>query len=210
MIHSAITPRRSDRMAATALRLTAVSRRLTAEHGLNGFTIEELCAEVGISRRTFFNYFPSKDEAVIGMDETDEARRLVEHFNARGSRGWPAVLDDLVEFAIEQMDLTGLGVAEHTDFFAAIEREPRLLSRVIGLSREREQALALLVANREGVDDDDPRARAAVAIFSTLFRTAVERILRPGTTEEFGPALRDSLVAVREVAATPPLRKDHP
>ena len=92
MIHSAITPRRSDRMAATALRLTAVSRRLTAERGLNGFTVEELCAEVGISRRTFFNYFPSKDEAVIGMDETDEARRLVEHFNARGSRGWPAVL----------------------------------------------------------------------------------------------------------------------
>ena len=210
MIHSAITPRRSDRMAATALRLTAVSRRLTAERGLNGFTIEELCAEVGISRRTFFNYFPSKEEAVIGMDETDEARRLVEHFNARGSRGWPAVLDDLVEFAIEQMDLTGLGVAEHTDFFAAIEREPRLLSRVIGLGREREQALAVLVANREGVDGDDPRARAAVALFSTLLRTAVERILRPGATEEFGPALLDSLVAVRSVAATPSPRKDHP
>ncbi|TFB85282.1 TetR family transcriptional regulator [Cryobacterium algoricola] len=210
MIDSATTPGRSDRMAATALRLTAVSRRLTAERGLNGFTIEELCAEVGISRRTFFNYFPSKDEAVIGMDETDEARRLAEHFTARGSRGWPAVLDDLVEFAIEQMALTGLGVAEHTDFFAAIEREPRLLSRVIGLGREREQVLALLVAHREGVDDDDPRARAAVALFSTLFRTAVERILRPGATEEFGAALHISLVAVREVAATSNLRKDRP
>ncbi|WBM80991.1 hypothetical protein KIV56_06910 [Cryobacterium breve] len=41
MIDSATTSGRSERMAATALRLTAVSRRLTAERGLNGFTIEE-------------------------------------------------------------------------------------------------------------------------------------------------------------------------
>lgn len=74
-------------MAATASRLTALSRRLTAERGLNGFTIEELCDEVGVSRRTFFNYFPSKEEAVIGVAEEEDRRRFAEEFLARGSRG---------------------------------------------------------------------------------------------------------------------------
>src|SRR3954471_703362 len=42
------------RMADTAERMMAVARRLTAERGLSGFTIDELCADVGVSRRTFF------------------------------------------------------------------------------------------------------------------------------------------------------------
>ncbi len=37
-----------------------------AHYGLNGFTIEQLCEDVGVSRRTFFNYFPSKEDAIIG------------------------------------------------------------------------------------------------------------------------------------------------
>ena len=40
--------------------------RLVEEHGVDAVTIEDICAAAEISRRTFFNYVESKDEAIIG------------------------------------------------------------------------------------------------------------------------------------------------
>ncbi|MDD0857104.1 TetR family transcriptional regulator [Arthrobacter alpinus] len=62
---------RARKREATRSAITARARALTAQDGLNGFTIEQLCEDVGVSRRTFFNYFPSKEDAIIGhlLDE---------------------------------------------------------------------------------------------------------------------------------------------
>jgi AcrR family transcriptional regulator len=219
---SATASLRRDKKAATASQLTAASRRLTAEHGLAGWTIEEVCDDVGVSRRTFFNYFPSKDEAVLGMDEGDDGRRFAERFLARGSRGWPAVLDDVVDLAIEHMRLSGVASvdhgAEHAHLHAALNREPRLLALFMGATREREQQLAGLIAEREGVAPADPHVQALVLLVTTLLRTAGERVLSAAPEGDFATELTTSLAALREVAAPAgrapadpsALRKDHP
>lgn len=181
MVQSATASTRlSDRMAATAARLTTVSRRLTAAQGLNGFTIEEVCDEVGVSRRTFFNYFPSKEDAVLGIDETEEGARLAEEFLQLGSRGWTAVLGDLVDIAAAHAEQIGFGLAEHADFHAALEREPKLLIRFMGLNRERDHMLVGLIAQREGVPADDPHARACVDLFGIAIKTTMTRVLTSG------------------------------
>ncbi len=187
------------RKQATASRLTTLCRQLTAERGLNGFTIEEVCSEVGVSRRTFFNYFPSKEDAVFGIDEADELKRFTDEFLALGSRGWPAVVDDLVGFAVHYADSTGHDLGEHLQFMAILEREPRLLARFIGIGREREAALAELVARREGVDAADARARASVQLVSTVMRSTADRLSDPRVAENFGAALLDTLTALRDV-----------
>jgi AcrR family transcriptional regulator len=192
----------SERKAATASRLTSVSRRWTAERGLSGFTIEQLCDEVGISRRTFFNYFPSKDEAVLGVDESEEVERLAATFLARGSRGWPAVVDDLVDLAGDISEQLGVTVDEHTEFIGALEREPRLLARALGMNREREQQLAELVAEREGVATSDVRVRATITLFATVMRSSVESLLEAGSAD-LRSALTTSLAVLRDVLATP-------
>ncbi|MFB9958109.1 TetR family transcriptional regulator [Agromyces bracchium] len=203
MSESATPTKRSERMAATASRITALSRRLTAERGLNGFTIEELCEAVGVSRRTFFNYFPSKEEAVLGLDETAEARRLADEFLARGSRGWPAVVDDLVDFAVAHARDAGIGRDEHAELIGAISREPRLLARFIDMTREREQQLGELVARREGVASRHPLVLASVHTVAAAMRIAGEHLLddRPG--DDFETALTDAVAALREVLAAP-------
>ena len=46
--------------------LIDATHRLVAEHGLDAVTVEAICEEAGVSARTFFNYFETKDDAVLG------------------------------------------------------------------------------------------------------------------------------------------------
>lgn len=199
MNDSAIISRAAERRLATSARLTAESRRLTAERGLNGFTIEEVCSEVGVSRRTFFNYFPSKEEAVFGIHEAEEAARFVEEFQSREARGWAAVVDDLIDLAIDFARAAGIDAAEHAEFHAVLEREPKLLARLIGMEREREQQLIEMIAEREGVPVTDPRARAVVDVVSTVMRSTVMRLSDPDVAADFGAAILNTLAAHRAV-----------
>jgi AcrR family transcriptional regulator len=197
-------------MVETASRLTSISRRLTAERGLGGFTIEELCDEVGVSRRTFFNYFRTKEDAVIGADPEAESQILADQFRARGSRGWPVVVDDLLELAIQHFGAMEGTAREHADFFAALDREPRLLKRFVGMNIERERQVIALVAEREGVEIDDLRAQAAVYILFGLLRTAGDRLHAFTGPSDLASLLTESLAAARTVLAAPTPRKAHP
>lgn len=196
---SAITTKRAERKAATASRLTSASRRLTTEVGLNGFTIEELCNEVEVSRRTFFNYFASKEEAVIGIDESADAARFTAQFLERESRGWPAVIDDFISLTVEHVRESEFSVGEHAEFIAALTREPKLLARFINISRDREHHMAELISQREQVDIDDIRTVAAVTFLATVVRLASERILDPRFTSDLAQAITESYDALRAV-----------
>jgi AcrR family transcriptional regulator len=207
MTESASQPLRAARKRDTAAGLTEVSRRLTAEHGLAGFTIEQVCDAVGVSRRTFFNYFPSKEEAVLGIDEAAERERFAREFRALGSRGWPSVLDDLIDLVVQHAADMAVGRDEQAAFLAAIEREPRLLARVMGMTRDRERELVSLIAEREDVADDDHRARAAVEVLAAVLRlAAVDAVHAPDT--DLDTAVRRALEAARTVLTTASARKD--
>lgn len=43
--------------------------RAVLDRGLEAVKVEEIAQAVGISPRTFFNYFPSKDHAVLGLKD---------------------------------------------------------------------------------------------------------------------------------------------
>ena len=207
MVDSAPESRATLRKQETASRLVALCRRLTTERGLNGFTIEEVCAEVGVSRRTFFNYFPSKEDAILGIGESDEMTQFIDEFRSRPSRGWSAVVDDLMEFAVEHTRSMEHDASKHHEFMKMLEREPRLLARFIGAGRDRDAVLVSLIAEREGVTPDDPRARAAVDVVSAVMRSTAERISEPQVAQDFGAALTQSLTAVRAVLTDSPLGK---
>ncbi len=57
---------REQKRLKTRLRIEDAATRLVDERGFADVTVEEICDAAGISRRTFFNYFDSKDSAVLG------------------------------------------------------------------------------------------------------------------------------------------------
>src|SRR5699024_8245686 len=56
---------RKKQQTRAALHRAAVT--MVAERGVGGVTTEEIAEEAGVSPRTFFNYFPTKESAVLGM-----------------------------------------------------------------------------------------------------------------------------------------------
>lgn len=60
----------------TAIHEAALKR--VREYGMRGTTVEEIAQEAGVSPRTFFNYFPSKEDAVLGLREPVVSEEILE------------------------------------------------------------------------------------------------------------------------------------
>ena len=179
---------RERRIAETSARLIALAREWTAERGFAGFTVEELCEAVGVSRRTFFNYFSTKEDVVLGIptrvDHTGAEERFVAEGGPRGPSGLSvALLPDLAEMMITRWEAFGLGEQDFDALIASIEHAPRLLGRALQMTRDQERDDIALVERRENLSPGDLRASTVVHLLGSILRGAVEETLR-GTGEE--------------------------
>lgn len=68
---------RARRKRATRDALAEAALQLFAKHGFDAVAVEEIAAAAGVSRRTFFRYFPSKEAVFFAEQE----RRLEEFRN---------------------------------------------------------------------------------------------------------------------------------
>jgi AcrR family transcriptional regulator len=161
----------AERRAAIAY----AARQLTAERGLNGFTVEELCEQVGISRRTFFNYFASKEHALIGRpDEGLDGQAALDFV---GKVSGKTLIEDVITLGLAHFAAIGLTPESAKEFRALVEREPKLLTALMALGTERDRLLTELIARREGLDPADPSIPLTIHLTGAIMRTALERSL---------------------------------
>lgn len=70
-----------SRGEATARAIEGAAIRLVLEQGYESVTVDLVCEAAGVSQRTFFNHFPTKDDALVGRHgpSIDEhaARRFI-------------------------------------------------------------------------------------------------------------------------------------
>jgi AcrR family transcriptional regulator len=162
---------RSRRRRVTSQLITTRAQQLTEQRGLDGFTMDDLAAACDVSRRTLFNYFPSKVDAVLGaVPELDPEDRAT--FLAGGPHG--RVLDDLgalgrtiLDVAIPDREALALGRR-------VLTADPRLLVAVHTRFEQVTAAFELLVLDREGPSFGAARARLLVRMVLAVFDTALD------------------------------------
>ncbi|KJE24206.1 transcriptional regulator, TetR family [Frankia torreyi] len=168
-----------------ALRMAAI--RLVAERGLDGVSVDEIAAAAEVSTRTFFNYFPTKDDAIVGIDPED-IREITEALAAR-----PAGEEPLAAVRAVMLQRAALIAPEQADLWrtrlAIIRRHPHLMTASAASWSSYENALAEAVGSRCGLDPArDPYP--AVLVAAVL---AIVRILSVRWQESPGAPLADLL-----------------
>lgn len=188
---------REQRKRETSRALTDTARRLTTERGFAGFTIEELCTDVGVSRRTFFNYFESKENAVFGFATVEFRQEVLEEefVTQRGD-----IVEDFVRLTIRRFELFN-PVDDAPALFAVIEHEPRLLKAAFEQIAKNEQRDMDLILRR--LDDDDAPLRAEVIVHSVgaLVRMSMEQLVHHQSTESFADLMTRRLTLARSLYA---------
>lgn len=179
----------TERTRALRRRMIVEARRATIEHGLHGFTIEQLCDTVGVSRRTFFNHFASKDDAVLGIEQgrTEEVLRAY----AAGALV-PDDLDPLgsvVALAIEQMHVAGLDRADEALVRRVFEREPVMVAKFLAAADVQLAAVGRAVRERfDWTDPDDRRAQLVTEAAAGLLKVTAGEYFDDAFDEATGPS----------------------
>ena len=143
-------------------------------HGFDGFTMQELAEAADVSRRTLFNYYPSKTDAVLGVPPTLSETSL-EQFRSRGAGS--SLLQDLSDLGNDLLDAQELNREDLTRARGILLENPRLLAaahdRFLGLSAQ----IVEEIRDREGGAFDAHRAQVAVRLLGAMFDAALDSFL---------------------------------
>lgn len=179
----------TERTRALRRRMVVEARRATIEHGLHGFTIEQLCETVGVSRRTFFNHFASKDDAVLGIEQGASEQMLRAYAEGSVVPGDLDPLGSIVALAIEQMHVVGLDRADEALVRRVFEREPVMVAKFLAAADVQLTAVGRAVRERFGwTDPDDRRAQLVAEAAAGLLKVTAGTYFDDAYDEATGPA----------------------
>ncbi len=183
---------RKKRETRSSLRRAAVA--LVGERGLHSVTAEEIAAAAGVSPRTFFNYFPTKEDAVVGYDPAKTAE-MVERLRSRPDEE-PA-FEALRVTVLETLMPSDVGPAELLDRLRVVGADPHLVAHQVSRFGDLERALTESLAGRK-VADRLPGSHAALVVACVLAagRVALMSWCRTGGRDRLDRVLADHLGAV--------------
>jgi AcrR family transcriptional regulator len=166
--------RRDRKKNATRRALRNAALTLVAERGLAHVTIEDITEAVDIAPRTFFNYFPSKESAVIGADpERIEQMRSSLIERPQSETALEALRAVLVEYAIKSAEeFDDLGEKREAWFrrLCVLREDRDLRGAYVAHIAEVERGLVEALAERLGRDPANDPYPALVA--ATAFAAA--------------------------------------
>lgn len=160
---------RERKKAATRSALTAAALRLAVQRGVDGVTTEDIAEAAGVSARTFFNYFATKEEAFVA-DDVERARRFV-----AGVAAAPAdadVWDLLRRTAVTTLATTGLPSREQRLKEQLVRTSPTVVAEVLATFGRLEQEL---------VGELERRTAPSGRLHSRLLANAVGAAVRAAT-----------------------------
>jgi len=151
----------------------AVGMRLFLEQGFERTTVDQIAAAAGLSRTSFFRYFATKEDVVLGSLE-ELGHRVLEALVARPPQEpvWQSLRRafDVVLQEVAALGDEGLREARMLD------DTPSLKTSQLGKQLTWQSLLLPVVARRIGVTGEtlDPRPRALVAAGLACLNAAID------------------------------------
>ena len=194
--HAAMVAAWSPSRMAKARAISAAARRLAAERGFDDFSLDDLADAAGVSRRTLFNYFPGKVDAVLGLPPRS-AHALLEEFRRGGPTG--DLLDDAVRVVHHLVSAKDMGKQDWAQLGCALERSPRLLAAATTRFRAAATEVAALTAQREQLAPDDAQATVLVGLLGAVLDASVAAFVRHPGEATLGELFDHHLAAARRL-----------
>jgi AcrR family transcriptional regulator len=182
---------RERKKAATRQALHDAAVRLAMEHGAERVTVEAIADDAGVSRRTFSNYFGSKEEALMYGD-FQRIQSLIEMVRARPPEesAWTALTAAAERFVAELGDIDPQWVAQGR----LVRAHPTLVAAQVQTFAALERELSGEVAARS--KDQDPnsvRVRMTSAAFLVALRVSLHVWLEGAAGRSLWAVVREAL-----------------
>jgi AcrR family transcriptional regulator len=186
---------RGRKRAETHARIQVEAMRLFLERGFEATTLDDIAAAAGVSRRSLFHYFDSKEEIVFSTKA--DFPDLIADAVGRRPAGEPLL--DMVENALTDM-ATHYQSTQARDFARLIRDTPALAAGDQGKWEKVERVLAKALADRKSLPETDLACRVTAATAIGILKLAVEAWLAGG---EAGPERhgKAAFAALRRIAA---------
>jgi AcrR family transcriptional regulator len=169
--------------------LTEAALKLLAFQGFEETTIDQMAAAAGVSRRTFFRYFQSKEDVIIEF-LSDLGRKLSHGLSTRPAIEPPAVA---LQNTLRVFTDTFWEHPEKSQRLAKVTMStPALLARYLERQVTWRTTLTTELAARMAVDPaTDLRPAVLVAVAFAAFDTALMRWVEQGSTTDLNALLAD-------------------
>jgi AcrR family transcriptional regulator len=151
--------------------LREAALRLFAKQGYDTTTIEEIAERAGVSTRTFFRYFPTKED-VLYHGERDWVQTVLDAYPKK-----PATLNDLDAMRVTFEDLAPeLGKSRRSLalYQRAVDSSPTLRGSEQDHQHESTAVLAQAIATRRGQSTPDEGCSLLAAIAMLTYRRALD------------------------------------
>lgn len=166
---SAAPGRREQNKLDTRRAIAASALDLARAHGLGNFTVDQVAAEAGVSRRTFFNYFHSAEEALT--TSTDAFLELAAaEFMARPAE--EPLLDAMIAALAAISKTDNLGVCG--ELFRMAEGSPELMRSQLHSWERAEARIREAVDERMGGNLDPLYLLALVGAVLSCVKAAMQ------------------------------------
>lgn len=184
-----------SRREQTAMRITFCAQRLAVQQGYDRSTLDELAQQAGVSRRTLFNYFPGKLDAVLGT-RPGLPGPATETFIAGGPHD--DLIDDLGELVCALLTLWGQLTREQwstmRDCFIT---NPRVFNAAVERFDEIATLMIDLTVRRTGLSLQ--HARVAVSLVKGVFASALADFVERDDDRTLDAIFRDHLQTARDL-----------
>jgi len=179
---------------------------LVCDRGFDRVTVDDISAEAGVSPRTFFNYFGSKEAALVGDSLPLPPQEEIDRFVSAPPDG--SVLEDLGELLAWSADASEGDHELQRMRRSVLKDHPQIFGARMASLRQFENALAEVVADRlarspeyAGRTRDEllDRALLVTLVATAALKHAWTGWVEDGSTRSLALRFRESFAEMRTI-----------